>query len=157
MRINEVIIKPAPTIEQVIEAMGAWFEMWQASKQVPIILASPAAAKFKHVEGNTLFRCVVLTKTGNFKAPKTTSLIATYTTDINAAHKFYNSLYIDNPYVIVQKKLNPADVALNFTAFANSLGQSGGWDEKEIWMKATPYYKDINPEEIVFDSRSDHS
>jgi hypothetical protein len=139
--------------DKVGEAMESWFEMWQPSKQIPIILSAPEAKDFKTANADTIYRCYVLTRDGKIRGQKKNSKVAVYTMDQRMAHEFYHSLDIANKYIVVAKQFHPKDLILNFSAFANSKGRSGGWDEKELWMKPTPYYTSVQPSEIVFRSK----
>lgn len=141
--------------EEVIEAIQSWFEMWQPAKQVSVILKSPLSQNFTNANASEIYRCVIVSKTGGIKNPVTTKQIIVYTSDISNAHRFYNSLDISNDYLVVKKVFHSNDLILNFSELANSLGQSGGWDENELWMRPTPYYTTVDQSEIVYDSRKD--
>ena len=140
---------------EVIGAMQSWFEMWQPAKQVSIILNSPEAQNFTTATASEIYRCVVVTRAGGVKNPTTTKQIVVYTVDMNNAHRFYHSLDISNDYLVVKKAFHSNDLILNFSEYANSLDQSGGWDEHELWMRPTSYYTTVDRSEIVYDSRKD--
>lgn len=137
-------------------AMANWFAMEGFKNTAKLILAYPDAKKFMSVRSKFLYRCVIVGKTGKIKPPETPYGFLTYSEDPAVPHKFFASLDVPagTHYLIVKKKFDASALVLNFTAFAASLKESGGWNEKEIWMHATPYYKDLNNlDEVVFDSR----
>jgi len=152
MRLFEIA---GPAVDQVTDAMNSWFEMFNPEEASQVILSSQLAANFKTANASKLYRCIILSDSGKLRDPKTAPTTVTYTTDMEISHRFFDSMDLPNEYLIIMKKFNPNDLLLNFSAFATSLGQTGGWDEKELWMKPTPYYTSINKAEIVYDSRTD--
>jgi hypothetical protein len=141
------------TEPQLKQAIERWFEMWQPKKQIKIILNSPLITKFRTAKTQFVWRCFVLGSKDLAQQSKTSSEIIVYSYSPKVPHWFFDSLEINKEYLIIKKKFNPKDLILNFNDLAKYFKKSGGWDEKELWMKANTYYTTFKPEEIVFDSR----
>ena len=144
----------ASTEQEVRQSMYSWFCLEAEPKDIEVILRFPETQNFKSSSAKVIYRCIVLSKTGNPKGIKSNKKFITYSEDPDIPHRFFHSLDITNDYLIIKKIFHQNDLILNFSALANSLGESGGWDEKELWMKPTVYYRTIEHDEIVYDSRT---
>jgi hypothetical protein len=158
MKIFEIEQNSADDISILKDACESWIEMWNVKPSIDIILSHPLAGQFKRAPSNALYRSV-FTNEEKFKQRGKVVLRAQHGGFIpmSCNKKWGASARSDFDYngdiLQFEKKLNPADVVLNFSALVDELDRLGhhiySKKEQEIWMKATPYYKTYTIDELI--------
>jgi len=165
MRAKELNSNSGSDIQKLADAIDGWIESHTSISAVRLILAHPLAKQFRTCNSKDIYRSMyyrgneaksVLKKNARFPI---ISYSESSKLSIWAVEDYERPLDI----VCYKKMLKPSSVILNFSAFASyvlkkyKLPVYSDRNEREIWIKASPYYLTFNPSEIIYDSGNHES
>ena len=135
-----------------------WNEMWFTAQDIETILNHPYSQQFRKPPSvDKVYRGLIL-KGRLLKAipGKGNRKFVAYATSPQGADVFLTSLQMDGRHVILEKKFNPQDFLLDYTALYESLFPEATKNlyyesEEEVWMRATRYYTSAKEEEVIRD------
>tara|TARA_R110000823_G_scaffold101636_16_gene218367 strand:+ start:584 stop:1105 length:522 start_codon:yes stop_codon:yes gene_type:complete len=163
MKISHILSEALDDEEDISELIMDWENEAEGKNTTNIstaILEHPEAQGFKQCPAGVkeVYRAFLTddTKVNKIKAY---SGVVSYSTRIDGAHNFYNSLELyPARYIIIKKAFKSQACLLDFEAMRAELVtpyHSDSGPEYEVWMKYVPYYTKAKKSEIVYDSAAD--
>ena len=126
-------------------------------QDIETILMSPESRPFTRPPASVqwVYRAIV-PRSRRLNSIKARGPVVAYATRIEGAIEFVRGLDTIDPWLIVRKPFNPADMLLDFTTMYETIVQpdaySGYAVEHEVWMRSTPAYNKATKQEVVLTS-----
>ena len=158
MRLVEFINEQTNDLGELAEACENWVEMWNTKNSINTILSHPLSQRCKNSNASIIYRSVFVNeekfnKTGKVTLRAQQGGMIPYTENKNWGGSVRDDFDYNGDILEFKKNFNHGDLILNFTQLLNELEKSGfkiyTAKESELWMKAIPYYKSFNRNELI--------
>ena len=142
---------------ELINSLENWMAMEYNFQDIETILLSPESRPFTRPPAGVqwVYRAIV-PRSRRLNSIKARGPVVAYATKIEGAIEFVRGLDTIDPWLIVRKPFNPADMLLDFTAMYETIVQPDAHSryavEHEVWMKSTPAYNKATKQEVVLTS-----
>ena len=142
---------------ELIDSLENWMAMEYNFQDIETILMSPESRPFTRPPAGVqwVYRAIV-PRSRRLNSIKARGPVVAYATKIEGAIEFVRGLDTIDPWLIVRKPFNPADMLLDFTAMYETIVQPDAHSryavEHEVWMKSTPAYNKATKQEVVLTS-----
>ena len=153
MKIQEIEQDP------LVEALENWQMMSYDEQDIDIILSDPRTVPFRRAPKSTVYfvyRCLVPGTSIGFEAPS--RKFVTYSTTLDGAIVFYESLQTADRFVVVRKLFRPSECIMDFTALYEHIVKPDRFSyyisEDEVWMRNNAFYGRYKESEVVYRSEN---
>ena len=142
---------------ELIDSLENWMAMEYNFQDIETILMSPESRPFTRPPAGVqwVYRAIV-PRSRRLNSIKARGPVVAYATKIEGAIEFVRGLDTIDPWLIVRKPFNPADMLLDFTAMYETIVQPDAHSryavEHEVWMRSTPAYNKATKQEVVLTS-----
>jgi GNAT superfamily N-acetyltransferase len=142
---------------ELIDSLENWMAMEYNFQDIETILMSPESRPFTRPPAGVqwVYRAIV-PRSRRLNSIKARGPVVAYATRIEGAIEFVRGLDTVDPWLIVRKPFNPADMLLDFTTMYETIVQPDAHSryavEHEVWMRSTPAYNKATKQEVVLTS-----
>ena len=146
------------TPDPLVDALKDWQAMSYDEKDIDTILSDPRTKPFQRAPGGIqyVYRCLVPGTSIGFEAPS--RKFVTYSTTLDGAIVFYESLQTADRFVVVRKLFRPSECIMDFTALYEHIVKPDRFSyyisEDEVWMRNNAFYGRYKESEVVYRSEN---
>jgi GNAT superfamily N-acetyltransferase len=155
--VNEDSVDDKKHHSELIDSLENWMAMEYNFQDIETILMSPESRPFTQPPAGVqwVYRAIV-PRSRRLNSIKARGPVVAYATRIEGAIEFVRGLDTIDPWLIVRKPFNPADMLLDFTTMYETIVQPDAHSryavEHEVWMRSTPAYNKATKQEVVLTS-----